>query len=135
MENNKSTIEKVDTWNYGYNHSTYVRAASFIYTCYHVGMHDETGRFLNSIEEQTEQCFKNLSKTLGKAGATLDDVVKMTVYLRHQKSYKKKQNEFRRMDNIYSKFFTSGYPVRMGIWTSFFHKECYIQLEAVAYKP
>ena len=130
----KNGLEKVDTWQLGYNHSTYAKAGNFIFTSYHTGIRDENGKLLETIEEQTEQCFKELLKTLSKAGATAHDIVKMNVYLRHQESRKDKQDEFRKMDKVYEKFFTNSFPVRMGIWTSFFEERCLIQLEAIAYK-
>ena len=88
----------------------------------------EDGTWPKGIEAQTEQCFKNLETTLRATDATLSDVVKTTVFL-------KNTEDFRKMREVYKRFFTDGYPARSGIITEFLDPECLIQIEAVAYKP
>lgn len=103
--------------------STFVRAGDFIFCNFQAA--NPTG----SIEQQTEECFRNLRTTLEAAGATLDDVVKVTVLI-------KNPDEFQRMDDVYKKQFTSGYPARTTvIVASFLDEGGRIQIDAVAYKP
>ena len=56
--------------------SSAVRAGDF--TSGHAGMHDSEGKELKSIEEQARQTLESLKATLEAAGATLNDVVKVT---------------------------------------------------------
>jgi 2-iminobutanoate/2-iminopropanoate deaminase len=108
--------------------SSCVRAGDFIYTSHHGGLFDDDGKIIESIEAQTEQCFRNLAKTLEAAGASLKDIVKTTVLLRSL-------DDFRPMREVYRRYFTDRYPVRTAIFTDFLDEECLIQIDVVAYRP
>jgi len=111
-----------------YTFSSCVIAGDYIYTAHQGGALDEKGNFLKSLEEQTEQCFRNLRRTLEAAGATLSDVVKTTVLLQNAE-------DFRKMDDIYRRHFAEGYPARTTVVTKFVSSGILIQIDAVAYKP
>ncbi len=108
--------------------SSCVKAGDFIYTSHHAGFLDEEGNIIEGIEAQTEECFKNLRRTLEAAGASLEDVVKTTVLLKNKKDFKK-------MKEVYRRHFNQGYPVRTSILTNFVDSDCLIQIDVVAYKP
>jgi 2-iminobutanoate/2-iminopropanoate deaminase len=108
--------------------SSCVRAGDFIYTSHHGGLFDDDGNIIESIEAQTEQCFRNLVKTIEAAGASLKDIVKTTVLLRSL-------DDFMPMREVYRRYFTDRYPVRTAIFTDFFDEECRIQIDVVAYRP
>jgi 2-iminobutanoate/2-iminopropanoate deaminase len=124
------TFEKIDlNPQFGFAFSSCVVAGDYVFTAHHGGMiQDEQGNWSGTIEEQTEQCFRNLERTLASAGATLSDVVKTTVLL-------KGAGDFPKMNDVYRRQFTDGYPARTTIVTEFLDPECLIQVEAVAYKP
>lgn len=107
--------------------STCVIAGNFIYTSHQAGMVDELGNKLKSVQAQTKQCFKNLERVLVTAGATLDDVVKITVYLKDIK-------DFDEMRKVYRLHFTHGYPARMTATTDFIDDACLVMFDVVAYK-
>lgn len=89
----------------------------------------QAGDQTKGIEEQTEQCFQGLVKTLQADGATLNDVVKMTILI-------KDPGDFQQMDDVYKKQFTDGYPTRTTmIVAGFLDPGARIQIDAVAYKP
>lgn len=108
--------------------SSCVVAGDFIFTAHHGGYDFEAGEWPTTIEAQTEHCFKNLQRTLQAAGATLNDVVKTTVFL-------SKTEDFGPMREVYRRTFTDGYPARSALFTTFLDDKCLIQVEAVAYKP
>ena len=121
-------VEKIDLHpEYGFTFSSCVVAGDYVFTSHLAGL-DEEGKWPESVEEQTEHCFRRLEKTLEAAGATLSDVVKTTVYL-------KNIEDFDKMRKVYRRQFTDGYPARTGMVTEFLDAECLIQIEAVAYKP
>jgi len=126
------TVERIDlNPQWGFAFSSCVVAGDYVFTAHHGGMiqdQNAEGRWSGSIEEQTEQCFRNLERTLAAAGATLSDVVKTTVLL-------KNAGDFPKMNDVYRRQFTDGYPARTTIVTEFLDLECLIQIEAVAYKP
>ena len=108
--------------------STCVVAGDFCYTSHTAGMADDEGKALETVGEQTEQCFRNLERTLEAAGATLDDVVKTTVYMRDLA-------HFHEMRETYRRQFSNGYPARMTATTDFIPEKCLVMIEAVAYVP
>jgi 2-iminobutanoate/2-iminopropanoate deaminase len=113
---------------YGFTFSSCVKAGDFIFTAHHAGFLDEDGNVIEGIEAQTEQCLKKLGKTLNAAGASFDDVVKTMVLLRDPEDFKK-------MREIYRRYFSKGFPARTGIvGTVFLDSACLIQIDAVAYK-
>jgi 2-iminobutanoate/2-iminopropanoate deaminase len=123
------TIEKIDlNPEFGFAFSSCVVAGDHVYTAHHGGFLDHDGNSLESVEKQTEQCFKKLERTLEAAGATLSDVVKTTVLLKNAR-------DFGKMNDVYRRQFTDGYPARTTIVTEFLDAACLIQIEAVAYRP
>ena len=121
------TVEKIDLHpEYGFTFSTCVVAGDFVFTS-HLAGSDEEGNWPESVEEQTEHCFRRLERTLEAAGATLSDVVKTTVYL-------KNIEDFDKMREVYGRQFTDGYPARMTATSEFIAPEILVMIEAVAYK-
>ena len=111
-----------------FSFSTCVVAGDFVFTSHQGGVVDDNGKWLTTIEEQTEQSFKNLEKALAAAGATLDDVVKMMIYL-------KNVDDFQAIEDIYKTKFKNGLPVRSGLVTGFVADFILVQMDAVAYVP
>ena len=109
--------------------STCVVAGDFVYASHTVGMSDDEGVRLESVEEQTAQTFKNLARILAAAGAALEDVVQTTVYLRDLA-------DFHAMRETYRRFFQPGaYPARMTATSDFLDPGCKVMIVAVAYRP
>lgn len=111
-----------------YSFSTCVVAGDFVFTSHQGGVVDDEGKHLKTIEEQTEQSFKNLERALAAGGATLDDVVKMMIYL-------KNAGDFQAMEDIYKTKFKNGFPVRSGGVMDFVADAILIQMDAIAYVP
>lgn len=105
-----------------------VRAGDFVYTCGHIGLEDESGRELTTIEDQTRATLVDLRKTLAAAGATMDDIVKATVFIADIDYYEK-------MNEVYMTFFEGPTPARSTIVTRLVMDEILVEIEAVAYKP
>ena len=103
-------------------------AGNFIFTSHIGGFLDDQGNVLEGITPQTVQCFKNLKKILAAAGATLEDVVKVTVYL-------KVPGDFEEMREVYRHMIKEHYPARMTATSRFVDPRCRIQIEAIAFKP
>jgi enamine deaminase RidA (YjgF/YER057c/UK114 family) len=59
----------------------------------------------SGIEAQTEQTLRNLKQSVEAAGATMDDVVQVQVFLTSEA-------HFQGMNAVYAKFFNQPYPVR-----------------------
>ena len=111
-----------------YWHADAVVAGDFVFTSYQAGVYDDEGRLIDTVEGQTEQAIKNLVGTLAKAGATLEDVVKVTLLVR-------KVEEFKPAIMAYGRYFGEICPARMTIVSAFLGDDHLVQLDAIAYKP
>ncbi|MCA9337333.1 RidA family protein [Candidatus Saccharibacteria bacterium] len=58
----------------------------------------------DDVEEQTKLVFEDISKILGQAGATLDDVIKAVIYITDM-------NDFDKISAIRGEYFKNAMPV------------------------
>lgn len=77
------------------------------------------------IELQTEQVFRNISAILKEAGASLDAVVKTTVFLQDM-------NDFGKMNEVYATFFTTHKPARSCVEVARLPKDVLVEIEVIA---
>ena len=78
------------------------------------------------IEAQTKQCIENLKHILEAGGATLEGVVKMTVYVTNME-------HLRVIHEVRAEYFKEPYPASTLIEVSrFTHPEYLIEIEAIA---
>ena len=72
-----------------------------------VGTDPQTSKLVpGGVEAETAQTIQNIKTILEDAGASLDDVVSVTVYLSNM-------DDFARMNTVYKQFFKEGnYPAR-----------------------
>lgn len=86
----------------------------------------ETGALAGGdIQTQTRQSLSNLKAVLAAAGASLENVVKTTVFL-------KDMGEFAAMNEVYSTFFPDGCPARSAVAVAALPKDARMEIEAVA---
>jgi len=78
------------------------------------------------IEDQTHQVFRNLSAILQEAGASFDDVIKTTVFI-------KDMSQFGIVNEIYASYFSGDHkPARATVEVSRLPKDVLIEIELVA---
>lgn len=108
-------------------YSQAVEVNGFVYTSGQIPINPYTGEIPASIEEQTEQVFKNLKAVLEEAGSSLCNVVKATVFL-------KDMNHFGTVNNIYSSAFVSNkvLPARSAIEVARLPKDVLVEIEVIA---
>jgi len=87
-----------------------------------------TGKLVgDTIEQQTEQTIDNLAAILGADGATLSDIVKMTVHLSDT-------SLFARYNQVYARRLSRPYPVRTTVGSDLGHSPgMLIEMDCVAY--
>jgi len=76
------------------------------------------------IEAQANQVFKNLAAVIEACGASLADVVKLTIYLTDL-------GEFPRVNDIMASYFREPYPARATIEVSALPKGALVEVDAV----
>lgn len=101
---------------------------NLVFTSGQVPLDPATGEIVgNTIEEQTEQVFKNIKAVLEEAGSSLDKVLKTTVFI-------KDMNDFAKMNGVYAKFFTEGsFPSRSAVEVARLPKDVLVEIETIAY--
>ena len=80
---------------------------------------------VGDIRAQTEQVFKNLSAVLERCGATLRDVVKVTIWLRDF-------NDYAGMNEVYGRWFSEPEPVRACVRAELVQPQLLVEIEATA---
>ena len=105
-----------------------IRAGDYIFVSGQVGFVDDQGKELKGIEAQLRQCFENIKRVLIAAGASLNDVVKVTVFLRNQ-------GDFAKMNEVYQGYFPGDKPARSTVVASLALPEMLIEMECIAYLP
>lgn len=76
------------------------------------------------IEEQTHQVFRNLEAVLKEAGATLQDVIKATVFI-------KDMNQFAALNAIYTSYFGDHKPARSTVEVARLPKDVFVEIELI----
>jgi len=80
-------------------------AGGFVFLSGQIGIDPETKKLRESFEEQVKQIFANVRGILQAAGCSLDDVVRVTIYL-------KDLGNFIRLNEYYQQQFNPPYPCR-----------------------
>lgn len=77
------------------------------------------------IEVQTHQVFANLKAVLAEAGASLETVVKTTVFI-------KDMNDFARLNDVYAEYFGEHKPARSCVEVARLPKDVLVEIEVIA---
>lgn len=102
-----------------------IRAGEWLSVSGQVGIRD--GKLVDAgTEGQLRQALENLDALLVSEGATRNDVVKTTVFLRHMSDY-------RAMNEVYTTFFGEHRPARSAIGVAGLPIEALVEIEAWAY--
>jgi reactive intermediate/imine deaminase len=78
----------------------------------------------DGIEAQIRQVFENLSAVCSAAGGSLDDIVKLTVYLTNM-------NDFPHVNTIMGRYFSAPYPARAAIGVAALPKGAGVEMDAI----
>ena len=106
-------------------YSQAIKSGNLVFCAAQIGMNPETGLMVHGgIEEQTQQILVNLKNVLEAAGSSLDNAVKVTVYLSDI-------NFFEKMNEVYAKHFT-GKPARATIQAVRLPKDALVEIDVVA---
>jgi 2-iminobutanoate/2-iminopropanoate deaminase len=87
---------------------------------------DASGRLVEGgVQAQAEQALRNLQAVLEAVGRTLDDVVRVGVYLTDMGS-------FAAMNEVYARFFAQPYPARTTIGVAALPLGAAVEMDLVA---
>jgi 2-iminobutanoate/2-iminopropanoate deaminase len=94
------------------------------------GAHDPaTGELAGlDITTQTTQCLANLREVLAASGASLDDVLRVGVFLTDKE-------DFEAMNAVYREVFSEPYPARTTVYCGMLPNELRVEIDALAVLP
>lgn len=101
-------------------------AGQFVYTSGQLPIVPETGELIkDDIQRATRQSLENLKNVLKEGGAKLEDVVKVTVFI-------KDMAQFKFVNEVYSEYFVEHKPARSCVEVSKLPLDGDIEIEAIA---
>lgn len=99
----------------------------FLFTSGQIPLNEKGELIEGDIIAQTQQVFKNLIAVLEEKQYSLNDVVKVTVFL-------KDMNDFQQMNEVYGSYFNEHKPARSTIEVARLPKDVKVEIEIIAYK-
>lgn len=123
---NKEAIETTNAPGAVGPYSQGIKTGNFLFLSGQIGIHPETKKLVKGgVEDQTKQIFKNIEAVLAVAGASLENVVKATVFLKNMADFKK-------VNEIYAKHFEPPYPARSAVEVKELPLSVDIEIEVIA---
>ena len=109
----------------GAPYSQAIRSGDFVFVSGQLGLKTGDTEISGTIQEQTEQIFRNLRGILEEAGSGLDRIVKTTVFLRDM-------GEFADMNAVYAEFFRLAPPARATVEAARLPRDVSIEIDCIA---
>lgn len=106
-------------------YSQAVKARNLIFVSGQLPINAADGTIPAEIKEQTAQSIENVKAILQEAGASLDNVVKTTVFLADM-------SLFGDMNEVYASYFSKVYPARAAFAVKELPKKALVEIEVVA---
>lgn len=103
------------------------RAGDFIFVSGQIAMMEDGEILDGGIVAQTHKTFENIIAILAKAGCTLEDVVKASVWLDDTR-------DFQAFNRVYSSYFGDKPPARSCVKSALM-VDAKVEIEVIAYKP
>jgi 2-iminobutanoate/2-iminopropanoate deaminase len=111
----------------GAAYSQGIRSGQILFVAGQGPVDPRTGKRAADIETQTRQTILNVKAILEAGGCSLEDVVKVTVYLGNA-------DDFQKMNRVYQEFFSRNPPTRTTVVAKFVNSEMLVEIDAIAYR-
>lgn len=105
-------------------YSQAVRAGNTVYLSGQIGLEPATMTLAEGIDAQLDRVLRNLRAVAAAAGATLDDAVKVTVFLTDM-------GNFARVNEAMAQFFAQPYPARAAVGVASLPRGALVEIEAI----
>jgi 2-iminobutanoate/2-iminopropanoate deaminase len=107
-------------------YSQAIKANGMLFCSGQIPIDPATSEFVEGgVAEQTEQVFKNLIAVLEAGGASLESVVKTTVFLADM-------NDFGAMNEVYARYFDTNKPARATVQAARLPRDARVEIECIA---
>ena len=106
-----------------------IKANGFLFVSGQIGLNPINRKLVEGgVEAETTQIMENIKAVLSRGGATMEDIVSVTIYL-------KNINDFQKMNEIYGKYFTGDFPTRSTVGVSSLAGGANIEITVTALLP
>ncbi len=110
-----------------YSHA--IASGGFLFLSGQIGVDPATGGLVSGgVASQAEVALRNLSSVLEAGGAGIEDVVKVSIFLRDIR-------DFPAVNEVYGRFFSTWMPARTTIGGVQLPKDALVEIDAVARLP
>lgn len=105
-------------------YSQAIRVDRTVYLSGQIGLDPASMQLVDGIEGQIHQVFKNLAAVAKAAGGSLDDVVKLNIFLTDL-------GHFPRVNEIMAQYFAEPYPARAAVGVAALPRGALVEADAV----
>jgi reactive intermediate/imine deaminase len=105
-------------------YSQAVRAGDTVYISGQIGLDPASMQLAAGFDAQVRRVFANLAAVAEAAGGTLDDAVKLTVYLTNLEN-------FSGVNDAMAEYFRQPYPARAAVGVSRLPKDALVEIDAI----
>ena len=107
-------------------YSQAIKANGLLFVSGQIALDPKTGEFaVADVRKQTERVLDNLKGILEASGASLNHVLKTTVFL-------KDMNDFAAMNEVYARYFATAPPARSTVQVGQLPKDALVEIEVIA---
>ena len=97
-----------------------------MYTSGQIALDPATGQLIGSdVQTQTHRVLQNLQAVLKSAGASLESVIKTTVFL-------VQMSDFQGMNTVYASYFGESAPARSTVTVAELPRQALVEIECIA---
>ena len=121
---NKKVIQTLDAPAAIGIYSQAVRVDETVYLSGQIGLDPNTMQMVEGIEAQIHRVFQNLRAVAGAADSSLNDVVKLNIYLTDM-------NNFSKVNEIMTSYFHQPYPARAVVGVSALPRGALVEMDGI----
>lgn len=111
-----------------YSQAVRIKGGETVYLSGQIGLDPVTMQMVEGFEAQTERVIQNMKAVAIASGGSLDDIVKLNVYLIDLTNFSK-------VNDIMAKYFSQPYPARAAIGVAALPRSALVEMEAVLVLP
>lgn len=106
-----------------------VKANGMLYVAGQIGLNPENRKLVDGgVEAETVQIMANIKAIVEAAGASMEDIVNTTIYM-------KDLGNFAKVNDLYGKYFTANYPARTTVGVANLPGGANIEIAVIAVLP
>ncbi|CAE6494450.1 MAG TPA: RidA family protein [Nitrosomonas nitrosa] len=111
-----------------YSQAVRIKGGETVYLSGQIGLDPVTMQMVEGFEAQTERVIQNMKAVAIASGGSLDDIVKLNVYLIDLTNFSK-------VNDIMARYFSQPYPARAAIGVAALPRGALVEMEAVLVLP